>query len=373
MSKQTRSSRIRFGVVGLGHIAQVAVLPAFRAASKNSELTALVTGDPKKARALSKTYKVPAVYGYDQFDELIGSDVVDALYIALPNHMHTDFTVRALRRGLHVLCEKPLALTEKECRQIQEASEFSGAKIMTAYRLHFEESNLKALELCKKGKLGTLRYFSSNFSYQVKDKTNIRLTKEDGGSPLWDIGIYCINAARTLFQAEPDEVTAFATSSKDPRFAQVQETASATLRFGDRLATFTCSYGADTAASYEIYGTKGGLRLEDAYEYAGPRKLHVLKDGQVSQTLKFKKADQFAAELAYFSKCVLANKHPQPDAVEGLRDVRVILACLRSIETGKSVRLDHAGHTGPDEEQAVRYRPHAEPDLVDVTAPSSSN
>ena len=370
MSKQ---SRIRYGVVGLGHIAQVAVLPAFRAASKNSELTALVTGDPKKARALSKKYKGTVVYGYDQFEELIVSDAVDALYIALPNHMHLDFAERALRRGLHVLCEKPLALTVEDCRRMQEAAEFSGAKIMTAYRLHFEESNLKALELCKKKKLGELRYFSSNFSYQVKDKKNIRLSAKDGGSPLWDIGIYCLNAARTLFQAEPDEVSAFATTGKDPRFAEVQEMVSATLRFGDRLATFNCSYGADTAGAYEIYGTKGSLRLESAYDYVGPRKLHVLKDGQITQTLKFKQVDQFAAELDYFSKCVLGNKHPEPDAEEGLRDVRAILALLESIESGKSVRLDHADHKGPAEGQATRYRPHREPDLVDVTAPSSSN
>jgi predicted dehydrogenase len=366
-------SRIRYGVVGLGHIAQVAVLPAFAQAKKNSQLTALVTHDPKKARKLSSKYRVPAVYDYEHYEDLLNADVADALYICLPNHLHTDFAVRALRKGIHVLCEKPLALSETDCRAIADAAASSGAKVMTAYRLHFEQSNLKALDLCKRGKLGELRYFSSNFSYQVKDPGNIRLRQETGGGPVWDIGVYCINAVRTLFQSEPESVFAFAARNADKRFTEVDEMLSAVLRFpGDRLASFTCSFGADTAGSYEVYGTKGGLRLENAYEYATARELYLLKDGEVTKKTRFKKADQFAPEIAYFSNCILQDKDPEPSAEEGLKDVRVVEAINRSIETGLPIHLTGGGHEGPTEDMAARYRPHGEPKVINAHSPSGA-
>ncbi|MBX3020287.1 MAG: Gfo/Idh/MocA family oxidoreductase [Bdellovibrionales bacterium] len=365
-----RAKQIRYGVVGVGHIAQVAMLPAFTRARKNSILTALVTGDPKKASKVARKYNVHAVYDYDQFDDLLTSDVVDALYIALPNDQHKEFTVRALRHGIHVLCEKPLALSEADCKEMEEAAKFSGAKLMTAYRLHFEESNLKALELCKRGKLGDLRYFSSCFSYQVTDPENIRLQREAGGGPLWDIGIYCINAARTLFQAEPIEVFAMAEYGKDKRFAEVEETVTATMRFPDkRLATFTCSFGSDTSGVYEIYGTKGGLRLENAFEYVNERKLYLTKDAKVSKTMRFKKVDQFAPELDYFSDCILKDREPEPSGREGANDVRVIEALYRSIKSRKAVALKPTRHGGPSEDMAKHFRPHSEPSVVNANSP----
>ncbi len=364
------AKQIRYGVVGLGHIAQVAVLPAFAKAKKNSVLTALVTDDPKKATKISKKYKVPAVYSYEQYDELLRSDVVDALYICLPNNMHTEFTVRALNAGVHVLCEKPLALSVRDCREIAGASEASGAKLMTAYRLHFEESNLAALKICKSKQLGEIRYFSSNFSFQVTDPENIRLKRENGGGPLYDIGIYCINAARTAFRAEPTEVIAMSAKSSDRRFKEVDEMVSATLRFPDeRLATFTCSFGADTEGFYEVVGTKGSVCVEDAFEYAGPRTLYVMKDGKVKSTKKFKKVDQFAPEIVYFSECILKDRKPEPSAQEGMNDIRVIEAIYESIESGKVVSLDPERHRGPTEDMAERYRGHEEPETVNVQSP----
>jgi predicted dehydrogenase len=369
----TKISQIRYGVVGLGHIAQVAVLPAFKQAKKNSVLTALVTDDKKKASALSRKYKVPQVYNYGQFDELLRSDVVDALYICLPNHLHTDFTVRALQAGIHVLCEKPLALSEADCLRIADTAESTGCFAMTAYRLHFEEANLAALKLCKSKKLGDIRYFTSDFSFQVTDPDNIRLQADAGGGPVWDIGIYCINAARTLFQAEPEEVFALATAGDDKRFSEVEEMAGVVMRFSkDRLASFTCSFGADTAGSYDVYGTKGSLRLENAYEYAAQRKLILRKDGKAVKTTNFKKVDQFAPEIVYFSECIRKNQQPEPSAYEGLADVRVIRAIYESIEKRQPVRISGSGrHEGPSEDMAAHYPGQSEPETVNVQSPSN--
>lgn len=363
--------RIRYGVVGLGHIAQVAVLPAFKAARANSVLTALVTEDPKKARKLSKQYNVPMVYSYDQFDDLVRSNVVDALYICLPNSLHAEYAVRALRAGVHVLCEKPLATTIADCMRMAEAAATSGHKLMTAYRLHFEAANLRALDLCRRGKIGELKYFTSDFSFQIKGTDNIRVLRDMGGGPVWDIGIYCINAARMVFQEEPLEVFASAAWNKDdPRFKEVEESVAVTMRFpGDRLASFTVSFGAFDASRYQIYGTKGSILVEDAYEYASSREL-TLKTGREKRKFKYKKADQFAPEIAYFSNCIMKGKDPEPSAIEGMSDVRVILAIYKSMSTGKPVRVrEPLEHKGPNPDQKRFYEGHPEPKTVDVKGP----
>src|SRR4030095_159091 len=251
--------KIRYAVVGLGYIAQIAVLPAF-AKAKNSRLVALVSDDPEKLKKLSRKYDVPLTYSYDQYDECLRSGEVDAVYIALPNSMHRDYTVAACRAGIHVLCEKPMAVTESECEDMISAADENDVKLMIAYRLHFEEANLKAVELAQSGKLGEVRAFNSVFTIQVKEG-DIRLKKDLGGGTLYDIGIYCKNAAQYIFQAEPIEVAAFDANNGEPRFEEVDEMTGAILRFPDeRLATFTCSFGAADVSSYRIVGTKGSLR-----------------------------------------------------------------------------------------------------------------
>jgi predicted dehydrogenase len=132
---------------------------------------------------------------------------VDAVYIAEPNDRHAEFPVRCAREGVHVLCEKPLAISEEECRRMIDACRDAGVKLMTAYRLHFEPSNLEVVRLIEEGRIGEPRVFTSTFAYQVKPG-NIRTSAERGGGAIWDLGIYCINAARYLFRADPTELFA---------------------------------------------------------------------------------------------------------------------------------------------------------------------
>ncbi len=140
--------RVRYAVVGLGYIAQVAVLPAFAHAKENSELAALVSDDPEKRKQLGERYGVPSkVFSYAEYDQLLHSGLIDAVYIALPNNMHAEFTIRAAEAGKHVLCEKPMAITEDECQQMLGACKAHDVRLMIAYRLHFEEANLKAVEI----------------------------------------------------------------------------------------------------------------------------------------------------------------------------------------------------------------------------------
>lgn len=369
---RTKRRRVRYAIVGLGHIAQAAMMPAFAHAG-NSEIGALISGDAKKLKALGKRYKVTGLYDYDGLEECIEHEQIDAVYIATPNSEHLPLVQRAAQAGAHVLCEKPLGVNERECRGMIDACARGGVKLMTAYRLHFDPANLRALEVAGSGKIGEPRLFTSSFSYQIKDAGNIRLDEELGGGPLQDIGIYCLNAARSLFQADPIEVQAWESKSGDPRFREVEETVTALLRFpGDRIAKFTCSFGLATTSWFELLGTKGGVCLDQAYDYTEPTEMTITVN-EKARTSTFAKRDQFAAELVYFSECILNGKQPEPSGWEGLADVRAMDAMLRSIRRNRPIRIapvKEARHPSPRQK---RKRPavRREPKLVKARSASS--
>ena len=230
------SKRIRYAVVGMGHIAQVAVLPAFAHAKRNSELAALVSDDTTKRYELGRKYQVAQTYTYDEYDQCLQQ--VDAVYIALPNSMHAEYTIRAAKAGVHVLCEKPMAVTASECQKMVKACRDHGVKLMIGYRLHFEEINLDVMDLIRKGRIGRPKYFNSSFSMTVRPG-NIRTKSDMGGGTLYDIGIYCINAARYLFGGEPIEVQAMSVNSGVRKLSEIDESTGALMRFeNDRVAVF---------------------------------------------------------------------------------------------------------------------------------------
>jgi predicted dehydrogenase len=337
---KTLNKKVRYAVVGLGHISQVAALPAFKNARKNSELVAFVTGDEKKALLLKKKYKNVQIISYENFETFLQSEQVDAVYIALPNDMHYEYCRKALQNGVHVLCEKPFTLSSDEARELHLLAERKKLKLMVAYRLHFEPSNLRAVEIARSGQIGQLKYFTSDFSFQVTDPENIRLKAKRGGGPAWDIGVYCVNAARYLFRSEPTEVMALSERSRDPRFSEVDETISVVMRFPEnKLANFTVSFGTSDAGWYTLYGADGFLCLDNAYEYSEKRELEFQgKDGKL-QTQTYKKGDQFGPELSYFSECILKNRTPEPNALEGLADVKIIEAINESLRTHRPVKI----------------------------------
>ena len=373
----TNVAKIRYAVVGLGWFAQAAALPAF-VNTENSEVVALVSDDLTKRTEVAKKYGIATskTYTYDRYDELLNSGTIDAVYIALPNHLHCDYTVRAAAAGIHILCEKPMAVTVAECEQMIAAAQEHQVKLMIAYRLHFDAANMQAVELVTSGKIGTPRFFSSIFSQQT-EMANSRLRANAGSGTIEDIGIYCINAARYLFQAEPTEVFATSASNGEERFREVAEMTSAILRFpGDRLATFTCSFGAAKLATYQIVGTAGNLHVQPAYAVQEHIE-HVLSiDGEPPLRRIFEPHDQVAAVFSYFSDCVLQDRKPAPSGQEGLIDLKIIRALNESIETGTFVAMGgiEPPPQRPTAAQTIERPPSREfPQLVNAADPAGNS
>ena len=358
--------KIRYAVVGAGWISQAAFMPGVQHTG-NSEITAIVTGDPVKAEQLGRRYGVDRTYHYDAWRAAIESGGFDAVYLALPNWQHREFAVPALQAGLHVLLEKPMATSEEDCRAIQAAADASGAKLMIAYRLHFEPATLEALRLVQGQHLGRVRLFTATFTQQVSAH-NHRAHHGFWAGPVADMGPYPINAARMVFGAEPIEVMAVGQRTMGFDF---DDTVSITLRFpGERLAQFTVAYGLNGINEYRIVGTEGDLLLNPGFTFPGPLK-HQLRIGDQKTRSDFPATDQFGGETQYFSDCILNGIDPEPDGEEGLLDVRVIAAVERALHTGEVQRLpEHRRVKGPLQAQRRDLPSVTPPPLVNAAEPS---
>jgi predicted dehydrogenase len=360
-----QKQQVRYAVIGAGHIAQVAVLPAFAHAEENSRVVAIVSGDASKRAFLRDQYELELDGDYADLESIIERGEIDAVYVATPNSHHKEFTLRAADAGAHVLCEKPMAPSAEDCRAMVDVCEAREVKLMVAYRLHFEEATLQALEIARSGKLGEPKVFSSVFTHVVREGDTRRDPAVAGGAT-FDLGVYCINAARQLFEAEPTEVFA------DAVFVDgVDDTLSAILHFpGDRIAQFTVSNSVAGVSSYRIAGTEGDLRVEPGYEYVGEL-VHHLTIGDDTKTRKFKRGDQFAPELKYFSECVLNDREPEPSGEEGWCDVRVVEALLRSARSRQPVALPaYARRRRPSPLQSDHEPPVKKPKVVHAPEPS---
>ena len=324
--------KINFAIVGAGWISQEAFMPAV-AQTGNSAISAIITGNKEAASKLATFHGVEHVLGYDDYDTALRSGLFDAVYIALPNSLHADYTIRAAQAGIHALVEKPLAVSVAECEAMIAAARESGTMLMTAYRLHCEPGTVEAVRLIRDGAIGRLRYFTAAFSAQI-NADNHRLNAGHWGGPLQDIGVYCLNAARYCLGSEPTDIVAMKGHGDDPRFAEVEETISATMRFpGDAIATFTVSFNAEVIDAYRVVGTKGIIEMNPGFRFEVPTRMRLIRDGEVTEK-SFPDVDHFGAQTAYFSDCILDGIQPEPDGAEGLADVRALLAIEAAAKTG---------------------------------------
>lgn len=367
------SKRIRYAVVAGGQISQQAFMPGI-SRTNNSELVALVTGDPVKADELAGKYNLKA-WSYDAYDQLLASGEIDAVYIATPNFLHTPYAVAALEAGVHVLLEKPVAASVAEAEQIMAAQRKSGAKLMIAYRLHHEPGNVEMFTRAQAGDFGELLAFTSVFAQNVAEE-NSRGHNGYWGGPVPDMGTYPLNAVRNLFAAEPIAVHAIGTKTPGRGF-NFHDTVAVTLQFpGERVAQFTVSYASASAENFTLIGTKAMIHADPCFMF-GPKVgiTYTEKTEEGSKTHRFDPVEQFGNETQYFSACILEDRQPQADGEEGWCDMRVLAAVEQSLNTGETVTLEpfqRSRYVQPD--QALTLTPAKEPaedDLISVIPQSA--
>ncbi len=330
--------KVGWAVVGLGELALGEILPAFRGCER-SRVVALVSGHADKARKVAAVHGVPpsAIHDYSNYEQLADNPAVEAIYIVLPNSMHAEFTIRGLRAGKHVLCEKPMAVTVAECEAMIAAAREARKILGIAYRLHHEPMTLAARELCRRKALGEPRLFTSSHCQDVK-APNIRLSAALGGGAAGDLGVYSINTARHLLGEEPVEVAAWAQwPDGDPRFRETPASVSYLLRFPSGvLAQCDCSFGTATSSRFRLLGTKGFVEMDPGFAYRGLRLRVGEASEQASQVSepRIEAVNQFTREIDAFSRCVLEGGDFATPGEAGLADMRVVLAIHESIRRG---------------------------------------
>jgi predicted dehydrogenase len=326
--------KIGYCVVGLGRISMHHFMPAVKQSNK-SRITGLVSGHRDKAERMAADYGVPSgsIYSYENYDEIAKNPEIDAVYIALPNSMHAEYSIRAAKAGKHVLCEKPMATSVEDCHAMIQACESANRKLMIAYRCQYDPVHLHAIELIREGKIGSIESIESAFGFSIAPK-EWRLDKTlAGGGPLMDLGIYSLNASRYLTGAEPTELAGFSSVvDQDGRFAQVEETLSWTMKFpGGALASCTCTYGSATLGYFRVRGSHGTITMEPAFNYD---KLHLVAKLDRGEAIDLAPDEpdpiQFLREADHLADCVLQNKEPKTSGKEGLRDMELIAQIYRS-------------------------------------------
>jgi predicted dehydrogenase len=325
---------IGYGIVGLGRISMQHFMPAVKM-SKRARITALVSGHRDKAEKMAAAYGVPgtSIYSYADYERIADNKNVDAVYIALPNSMHAEYTIRAAKAGKHVLCEKPMATTVADCRTMIEACRSAGKKLMIAYRCQYEPTNLRAIQLIRDGKLGKIQAIESANGFNIQPKEWRLDRKLAGGGPLMDVGVYSLNACRYLTGEEPNSMKAVSSViDRDGRFEEVEENLAWSMTFPSGIvASCNTTYGANMPGFYRVHGSKGMMHVEPAFPYEG---LHLTAQIQGEPPIDEPNAErdpaQFVREADHLAECIVHNKEPKTAGEEGLRDMQIMMSLYES-------------------------------------------
>ena len=321
--------KLRWGVLGTANIGRAAVNPAIRA-SHNGLLVGVASRSEATARAFAEAGDIPRHYG--SYAALLADPEIDAVYIPLPNSLHREWAVRAAEHGKHVLCEKPLALTETECREMEAAAAANQVTLMEAFMYRFHPRTERLVELVHRGAIGEPRVIRSTFTFRLTKPDNIRLKPELGGGALMDVGCYCVNLSRTVAGQQPVEVQAWA------RWAPsgVDDELAATLRFANGLiAQFDCALTMERRECFEIAGTDGSLVVSSAFlPGTGDVVIEHHRGREPTVSHSVAGADEYILMVEHFADCALNGRPVRYPAAEAAANMRVIKAIDRSARSG---------------------------------------
>lgn len=337
--------RIRYAVVGLGHLALEEILPAL-SICKKSQLTALVSGSPDKMKKVAAQYgiKTENCYSYQTYDQLKSNKEVDVIYIVLPNALHKEYVIRGAKAGKHILCEKPMAISSKDCEEMIVACTAAKVKLMIAYRIQYQPHNRKVRELVKNKTFGAVKYIEASNSQGSANPAHWRHKKAlAGGGSLPDIGLYCLNTNRFILGEEPTEVFAYQYSTPgNPLFAEVEELISWQMKFPSGvIASSSSDYNVHESRHYRVLCERGWLNMDKAYAYKGQKLQTARAEGKMEkqEEIGLAETNQFAAEMDHFSDCIINNKRPFTPGEEGLQDHLLMEAIYESAREGKPVKI----------------------------------
>ncbi|WP_138753144.1 Gfo/Idh/MocA family protein [Paenibacillus sinopodophylli] len=331
------NKKLKWGIMGCAGIAKRAVIPGIHLSELN-EVAAIASRDEENAKRTAAELNIPVAYG--SYEALLADDTIDVIYIPLPNHLHKEWAIRAAEAGKHILCEKPLALTEKEAAEMAEAAAKAGVFLSEAfmYRYHPRYDMIK--KIIDEGQIGEVRGIRSAFTFNnAGHKENVRYRKAWGGGSIYDVGCYPINAARLLLGKEPEAVTVQAMFSEQHDYVDMM--ASGLVEFEGAVSlTFDCGMWAAFRNPLEVLGTEGLIEVPSAYvtPEPGSGNFYVTAKGERKEIVVphvnayTEQADQLANAINGESSLLFG-------ASDALANMRVIDACLASAESRTRVIL----------------------------------
>jgi xylose dehydrogenase (NAD/NADP) len=322
---------LNWGLLSTAHINR-ALIPPLKA-SKRNRLLAVASRSQATADEYARERNIPRALG--SYEAMIGDPEIDVIYNSLPNHLHAEWTIKALRAGKHVLCEKPLALTLTEADAMISASRETGKVLAEAFMYRHHPQTFKVKEIVDSGMLGDLQTVRGAFTFTLTGKNDIRSRKETGGGSIWDVGCYPISFARTIMNAEPVEAFGWQVMGADGAdvsfFGQ--------LRFpNERFAQFDSGFKSPSRAQVEIVGTAGTLNIPEPFK-PGPAEKIYLKRGDQTETINVKGRELYIGEVEDMADAILLGKQPRISLADSRGNTAVILALIESAQSGQPVNL----------------------------------
>jgi len=351
--------KLGVAIVGLGKLSLGQLIPSLKNA-RGVKLAAVVSGHPDKAARVAAENGLPAdaIYSYANYDRIARDPRIHIVYIVLPNSMHAEYTIRALKAGKHVLCEKPMAINAAECERMIAAAKAARRHLMIAYRCHYEPHNLEAMRRIRSGKYGKPRLVVTEMGRQssLGDPADVwRLDmKMSGGGALTDMGIYGINGTRYLLNEEPTEVRAWANTDKsDPRFKDVEDLISWQFKFpSGALSHGSTSFSYAGCMKFDVFCENARIRADPGAYYGGIQ-LDIFSHPDQGN-VKIADIDQFAREMDWMGDVVRGKVPMVSPGEEGLQDVRLMEAILESVARGgATVKTDFGYKRAVDPAAAV--------------------
>jgi predicted dehydrogenase len=323
-------SKIRWGVLSTSKFAQNKIIPAVKHC-QHAEISAIASRNLDSAQEVATRLGIATAYG--SYEELLADANVDAIYNPMPNHMHVDWSIKALQAGKHVLCEKPIGLSSAEGQRLVDAAkQHPQLKIMEAFMYRLHPQWQRAKQLVDEGKIGQLRTIQSFFSYFNIDANNIRNKADIGGGGMMDIGCYNVSLSRFIFGTEPKRVLGIA--EFDPQF-QTDRLASGVLDFGNGTATFTCSTQLTPYQRVNIFGTEGRVEIEIPFNAPPDKPCRMWhQQGDKIEEIVFDICDQYTIEFDQFSLAVLNDTAVPTPLEDAVANMKVIEAIFESSKSG---------------------------------------